>query len=138
MLTMESFVYIVRYCDFPFQERSACYWPTEVRTSETFDKFLIEMAVERNSTHYSYRDLYITNTDVRTIKRNYYEVSLCRNHCFEPSPPTKSYPSHLPSPPLPSLSLSISLSQSRANLLIFLLTFHYASFHLCSVSSVVW
>lgn len=52
-------------CDILFQERSACYWPAELRTSETFDKYLIELAVERNSTHYSYRDLYITNTEVR-------------------------------------------------------------------------
>ena len=46
------------------QERSAYYWPVEVRTSQQYGKFIVEMEVERNSTHYSYRDLYITNTEV--------------------------------------------------------------------------
>ena len=60
MLYIAHYILVLVY----MQERSACYWPVEVRTSEQFDKYLVEMAVERNSTHYSYRDLYITNTEV--------------------------------------------------------------------------
>ncbi len=46
------------------QERSARYWPYEVLRSESYGSYTVEMTAERNSGHYVYRDLHITDPEV--------------------------------------------------------------------------
>ena len=41
------------------------YWPKEPLSAETYGGVTVEMAVERNSEHYTYRELHVTNNEVR-------------------------------------------------------------------------
>jgi len=46
------------------QERCVQYWPGEPLHSETYGGNTVEMAVERNSGPYTYRELHVTNNEV--------------------------------------------------------------------------
>ena len=46
------------------QERSAQYWPKEVGTTMACGHYSLEMTLERQSEHYTYRDLLLIDTEV--------------------------------------------------------------------------
>ena len=48
----------------PAQERSACYWPSEANRPVVYGGHVVEMTAERDSGHYVYRDLYLTEKEV--------------------------------------------------------------------------
>ena len=53
------------------------YWPEVPLSTEAYGGVTVEMTVERNSGHYTYRELHVTNKEVRLASSTLYVRSYC-------------------------------------------------------------